>query len=116
MYWDDEVCMVEKDDLIPFEADLTNYPDLFPPLWVLAAGIQGTSVLSGASRLYNKESNRAEVLLVKELSNVGADIEIQERRNDHSLEKDTSTVACIHSHNDHRIAMAGSHSRLHCKK
>ncbi|GIV29217.1 MAG: 3-phosphoshikimate 1-carboxyvinyltransferase [Bacteroidia bacterium] len=103
VYWDDETCIVEKNDLIPFEADLTNYPDLFPPLGILAAGIKGTSVLSGVSRLYNKESNRAEVL-VKELANVGVDIKILR---DKMIVNGKGYIngGVIDSHNDHRIAM-----------
>lgn len=103
VYWDNDACIVEKNDLKPFEADLTDYPDLFPSLGILAAGIKGTSVLSGVSRLYNKESNRAEAL-VKELSNVGVDIKILQ---DKMIIKGKGYIngGVIDSHNDHRIAM-----------
>ncbi len=106
VHWENEVCIVEKNDLKPFEVNLTNYPDLFPPLCILAAGIKGVSVLYGVSRLYNKESNRAEVL-VKELSNVGVDIRI---RDDKMIifGKGYIEGGTIHSHNDHRIVMAAA--------
>ena len=42
----------------PFQMDLTNAPDLFPVLAVLACGANGVSKLQGTNRLVNKESNR----------------------------------------------------------
>lgn len=42
----------------PFETDITDCPDLFPPLCALAAGASGVSKISGAKRLALKESNR----------------------------------------------------------
>ena len=42
----------------PFQIDLTDAPDLFPVLAVLACGANGVSILQGTHRLVNKESNR----------------------------------------------------------
>ena len=42
----------------PFQMDLTNAPDLFPVLAVLACGANGVSIIQGTHRLVNKESNR----------------------------------------------------------
>ena len=42
----------------PFQMDLTNAPDLFPVLTVLACGANGVSIIQGTHRLVNKESNR----------------------------------------------------------
>lgn len=42
----------------PFQMDLTDAPDLFPVLAVLACGANGVSKLQGTNRLVNKESNR----------------------------------------------------------
>ena len=42
----------------PFSVDLTNAPDLFPVLSILACGAHGPSRLTGKDRLINKESNR----------------------------------------------------------
>ena len=42
----------------PFQMDLTDAPDLFPVLAVLACGAKGVSKLQGTHRLVNKESNR----------------------------------------------------------
>lgn len=41
-----------------FQMDLTDAPDLFPVLAVLACGANGVSKLQGTNRLVNKESNR----------------------------------------------------------
>jgi len=88
----------------PVGADLTDYPDLFPPLAVYAAFANGTSVLKGVHRLTNKESNRADAL-VKEFSKAGVYITLDE---DKMVVKGNSTIkqASLSSHNDHRIAMA----------
>ena len=42
----------------PFQIDLSDAPDLFPVLAVLACGANGVSKLQGTNRLVNKESNR----------------------------------------------------------
>jgi 3-phosphoshikimate 1-carboxyvinyltransferase len=87
-----------------FDADLSNAPDLFPALAVLAARIEGVSVLHGVNRLFNKESNRAEALVI-ELSKLGVDISI--------IENTLRIVGGskykggeVSSHADHRMAMA----------
>jgi 3-phosphoshikimate 1-carboxyvinyltransferase len=41
-----------------FQFDATDCPDLFPPLVALAAYCEGTTVITGVSRLAHKESNR----------------------------------------------------------
>ena len=101
-----ELIVEKSNELKPFNVNLTHCPDLFPPLVVLAAGINGTSTLSGISRLINKESNRLNVL-INEFSRLGLKI---------STGKDTMIIkgngklsgGIFHSHNDHRIAMAGA--------
>ena len=54
---------VQRAPLTAFDVDAANCPDLFPILAVLAAFCQGTSHISGASRLVHKESNRAQAIL-----------------------------------------------------
>ena len=49
--------------LQPFATDVTDAPDLFPALAVLAAACHGRSYIRGASRLANKESARGEELV-----------------------------------------------------
>ncbi|MBE2231266.1 MAG: 3-phosphoshikimate 1-carboxyvinyltransferase [Chitinophagaceae bacterium] len=90
--------------LTAFDFDATDCPDLFPPLVALAAYAEGISSIKGVSRLAHKESNRA-LTLQEEFGKMGLKIEI---------EGDLMRVyggqgltgASVHSHHDHRIAMA----------
>jgi len=87
-----------------FEFDATDCPDLFPPLVALAAYCKGETKIKGVRRLKHKESNRA-VTLQDEFDLMGVKI---------GLEDDTMIIqgggivkgADVHSHHDHRIAMA----------
>lgn len=87
-----------------FYFNATDCPDLFPPLVVLAAYCKGISVIEGVSRLQHKESNRA-ITLQQEFGKMGVEIK---------LEADKMMIAGgnslkgarVHSHHDHRIAMA----------
>jgi 3-phosphoshikimate 1-carboxyvinyltransferase len=96
--------VVEKSQLKAFDFDATECPDLFPPLVALAAVCDGVTVISGASRLTHKESNRA-LTLQEEFGKLGVKI---------SLDGDLMLIegveqlkgAITHSHHDHRIAMA----------
>lgn len=101
-----ELIVEKSNELKPFKVDLTHCPDLFPPLVVLAAGIKGTSILSGISRLINKESNRLNVL-INEFTRLGLEISTE---NDTMIIKGTGKLngGIIHSHNDHRIVMAAA--------
>lgn len=90
--------------LKPFHFNATDCPDLFPPLAALAAFCEGRSVIEGVHRLKHKESDRA-ATLQEELGKMGIVIEIQD---DLMIITGTDTVrsASVHSHGDHRIAMA----------
>jgi 3-phosphoshikimate 1-carboxyvinyltransferase len=93
--------------LAPFEYDLTDCPDLFPPLVALAANISGTTILHGVSRLANKESNRA-LTLKQEFEKLGININLHDDTMS-ILSNGKPTVnntVSYSSHNDHRIAMA----------
>lgn len=86
-----------------FEFDATDCPDLFPPLVALAAYCQGETKIKGVRRLKHKESNRT-VTLQDEFDLMGIRIDIDD---------DTMIIhggvvkgADVHSHHDHRIAMA----------
>jgi 3-phosphoshikimate 1-carboxyvinyltransferase len=87
-----------------FEFDATDCPDLFPPLVALAAYCKGETKLTGVRRLKNKESNRA-ITLQDEFDLMGVKIEIQD---DLMIIQGGGIVkgADVHSHHDHRIAMA----------
>ena len=87
-----------------FEFDATDCPDLFPPLVALAAYCKGVTTIKGVNRLKHKESNRA-LTLQEECGKMGVEIEWKD---------DVMTIhggkgvkgANVHSHHDHRIAMA----------
>lgn len=93
-----------------FDFDATECPDLFPPLVALAAYCSGITRIKGANRLTHKESNRA-LTLQDVFEKMGVKIE---------LEDDMMIVhgggmlkaARVHSHHDHRIAMAAAVAAL----
>lgn len=87
-----------------FYFDATDCPDLFPPLVALAAYCKGKTTIKGVSRLTHKESNRA-VTLQDEFDKMGVTIDL----NDDLMVIHGGGVvkgADVHSHHDHRIAMA----------
>lgn len=93
----------EKSEINAFEFDATNYPDLIPPLVALALNANGESVIYGAGRLINKESNR-KTALVEEFKKIGAEIASSE--NSLIIRKSEIKGGNVFSHKDHRIAMA----------
>lgn len=94
---------VTHNALKAFTFDATHCPDLFPPLVALAAYCDGDSIIKGVQRLIHKESNRAESLQ-SEFKKMNIQIEF----NDDEMHIIPNRVmgAKVHSHNDHRIAMA----------
>jgi 3-phosphoshikimate 1-carboxyvinyltransferase len=100
----DEQIEVGPGALKAFQFDATECPDLFPPLVALAAYCNGTTVIEGVTRLTHKESNRA-LTLQEEFGKMGVTIELQ---SDLMLIHGGKGVngAQVHSHHDHRIAMA----------
>ncbi len=89
-----------------FYFDATDCPDLFPPLVVLAAYCKGKTTIKGVNRLIHKESNRA-LTLQDEFDKMGVTIDIA---GDDMVIHGGGIVkgADVHSHHDHRIAMACS--------
>ena len=87
-----------------FHFDATDCPDLFPPLVALAAYCNGTTGIEGVNRLAHKESNRG-LTLQEEFGKMGIVIKLQD---DLMLVEGGTGVngATVHSHHDHRIAMA----------
>lgn len=93
-----------------FHFDATDCPDLFPPLVALAAYCEGKTVIEGVSRLQHKESNRA-ISLQSEFAKLGVEVQLQD---DLMIVQGLKTgnqvpalkAAIVHSHHDHRIAMA----------
>lgn len=95
---------VSSAPLKAFHFNATECPDLFPPLVALAAYCDGTTAIEGANRLTHKESNRA-LTLQEEFGKMGVKIELQ--GNLMLVYGGTGvTGAKVHSHHDHRIAMA----------
>ncbi len=98
--------IIRKKNANPFEFDMSQCPDLFPVVAVLACGAMGKSRLYNASRLRLKESDRIESTkaLIKSLGG------------DCTSDSDSLTViGCgrlrggkCHSADDHRIVMAGA--------
>ncbi len=104
---------VKKTQLKAFTMDATHCPDLFPPLVALAAGCHGMSTIKGVSRLRVKESDRA-LVLTTEFGKLGLDIRTE---GDYMyVWGKTLTGGTIHSHHDHRIAMAGAVASLISEK
>lgn len=90
--------------LAAFSFDATDCPDLFPPLVALASYCRGTSYIKGVSRLAHKESNRG-LTLQQEFGKMGVSIKMDENvMQVHGRSELKGTE--VHSHHDHRIAMA----------
>jgi 3-phosphoshikimate 1-carboxyvinyltransferase len=87
-----------------FEFDATDCPDLFPPLVALASYCNGTSIIKGVERLTHKESNRA-ITLQEEFGKMGVPIELKNNVME-IIGTGKLKGAKVHSHHDHRIAMA----------
>ncbi len=87
-----------------FYFDATDCPDLFPPLVALAAYCNGKTTIKGVSRLAHKESNRA-LTLQDEFGKMGLIIDLEE---DLMIVHGGTPLkgTGVHSHHDHRIAMA----------
>jgi 3-phosphoshikimate 1-carboxyvinyltransferase len=102
----DDGIAVEKGDLIGFEFDATECPDLFPPLVALAANAIGITTIKGLKRLAHKESDRG-LTLQEEFAKLGIVIHLlnDEMQIIGNGKIDVINSACS-SHNDHRIAMA----------
>lgn len=107
--WRADGFVASKSSLHAFSFDATDCPDLFPPLVSLATHCEGTSQITGVSRLRAKESDRAATLR-DVFARMGIDI---------WLEQDTMFVkggqpkaATVSSHGDHRIAMAAAVTAL----
>jgi 3-phosphoshikimate 1-carboxyvinyltransferase len=96
--------VVRHTALQPFHFNATDCPDLFPPLVALASCCNGKSVIEGVSRLAHKESNRA-LTLQEEFGKMGITVTLQ---NDLMVVEGGTGLkgAQVHSHHDHRIAMA----------
>ena len=97
---------VRRSILCPFYFDINDAPDLFAPLFVLAAFSGGESVIEGIGRLKNKESNRA-VSFAQEFRKLGVRTYVSDNRMTICGEENRRlNGARCSSHGDHRLAMA----------
>lgn len=113
LMWQNDELHIQHKELKAFEADLTECPDLFPVLAVLAANCKGQSKLIGLHRLLHKESNRAESI-ARLLSLLGVAFVVQ----GDMLQIDGSEKLKAISYpcpNDHRMAMAAALASLNCE-
>lgn len=97
------VCIRGK-ELRAIEQDMSNLPDLVPPLAIAAAYARGTSRLTNIGHLRLKECDRLAVM-ASQLSKMGVDAACDESS---LVVKGSSTAhgANIDPHNDHRITMS----------
>jgi 3-phosphoshikimate 1-carboxyvinyltransferase len=99
-----EQISIGQASLKAFHFNASECPDLFPPLVALASFCNGKSVIEGVHRLTHKESNRA-LTLQEEFGKLGITIQLQDDLM--IIEGGTLVKAAhVHSHHDHRIAMA----------
>jgi 3-phosphoshikimate 1-carboxyvinyltransferase len=105
--WEGDRLLISGPAHSPIEADLTDTPDLFPALAVVAAVGEPGSCLEGLDHLRHKESDRLTVM-VENLRRLGADISIEGSRAtfDRSLARRSERPPRVTAAGDHRIAMA----------
>lgn len=96
------------------ELDVSQYPDLVPPLAAMAAVRRGTARLTNAARLRMKESDRL-ASVTAALTALGADIEEgTDSLTIHGLDH-LAGGGAVDSHNDHRIAMMAAVAAVACE-
>lgn len=100
-----DMVTVKKNNLRAFSFNAEDSPDIVPPLAALAAHCNGKTFIAGIKRLSIKESNRLEAL-IKEFSKMGINIYIEKERLVIEGGRGNIKNEVVHSHNDHRIAMA----------
>ena len=93
----------EKSKLYALEANLSDCPDLFPIVACLCSVAEGTSMLTGLTRLKIKESNRLSAMM-EGLQKMG--IKITGDDDSARITGGSPHGAVIDPHNDHRIAMS----------
>ena len=108
---DRAIQQVVNNERTAFNFDANDCPDLIPILAVYAGTCNGTSTISGISRLVHKESNRITSTTAL-LDKLGVEFELGE--NTIKISGVQQFKSCIvDSHNDHRIAMAAAIAALY---
>ena len=95
---------VSHRELLPFEFDATQCPDLFPALAALASTIEGESTIIGTSRLKYKECHRADAIR-DEFSKLGIHVDTS-TPNIMKIRGGAIGSGRVKSYGDHRMAMA----------
>ncbi len=95
--------VVKQSDLRGTVIDVSQCPDLVPPLAVAAAFAQGMTRITGAARLRIKECDRLHALAVN-LNNLG--IKAKETDDELIIEGGAMRGGTVDTFGDHRIAMA----------
>ena len=102
---DGDVIKVKKANLLAFEQDFENIPDLAPVCAVLAGVCEGESVFTSVERLKIKESNRVQTTLAVLHS---AGIEAKEDLGRIIIKGGIAKCGVFDGANDHRIVMASA--------
>ncbi|HPC38773.1 MAG TPA: hypothetical protein PLF21_05635 [Exilispira sp.] len=106
---ENNIITVKRNNLHSFEFDISDCPDLFPSIAVLASFCEGETKIYGIERLKYKESNRIKSIY-ENFNKIGVKIKIKkdfvliEGKND--FENSVSDEILVFSYNDHRIFMA----------
>lgn len=112
VFWENDVLKISSGNLNAFDTDLTDAPDLFPVLAILAACCDGESRIKGVHRLVHKESNRAE-----SIHNLLSQLCVSFSEEQDTLVIIGSTVfkpLQYNCPNDHRMAMAAALAAMNC--
>lgn len=102
--WTDDSVCVQGDKLWALEQDMSDLPDLVPPLAIACGFADGVSKLTNIGHLRHKECDRLAVM-AQQLTKMGIDAYCDEQ----SLTITGANEphgATIDPHNDHRIAMS----------
>lgn len=95
----------ERNALQPRVVDLTNVPDLLPPLAVVAANIPGETIFTGAKKLRYKESDRL-AACCKLINGLGG--KARETEDGIVIIGTQLKAGTVDGCNDHRIVMAAT--------
>ncbi len=103
--WDGTTVEVTGGNLVGLEEDMSDVPDLVPPLAVAAAFARGESRFTRVGHLVHKESNRV-VAMETELRKMGAHVWHDQETMTIEGRPEDLQGATVATYNDHRIAMS----------
>jgi 3-phosphoshikimate 1-carboxyvinyltransferase len=105
LFGNDFITVIGPKRLQGIEVDLSAMPDTAQTLAVAALFAEGPTTITGLHTLRVKETDRV-AALAAELTNLGADVDVE--GDDLSIHPPERGVrpACIHTYDDHRMAMS----------